>query len=423
MKKITSLLTLLICLFTLSYGQTYTTRDNPVYKGGECFCLSTTDSRSAVWGDFGYDLSSFQSGTITWDYEIYLGNEEAGGDGIAFVIQQQGSDAIGGPNGAIGYGGIMPSVAIEIDTRYQSHQDAVASNVDHMGMFFNGSFNSAPTAGPVILPNMEDGAYHQLTVTWSYNSSSPFASTLTATLDGTYSVAYGFDPAILFNNSDPIYVGFTGAQINSTEMRVSFANPGSAGSCSAVMGALPVELTSFRGKMDENRTVELNWTTARELNNNYFEVLRSEDGVNWQMLGEVEGAGTTEINTSYTFVDNFEKPLNVYYQLKQVDYDGSFEYSNVIRVELLQNVDDIMSLYPNPASGLVQMRVIEQGDSESFKYFFADQMGRIVKSGNVRTEYKGYNDFAIDISDLSTGIYFVKMTNGQKSWTDRLIIK
>ncbi|MFK7924074.1 MAG: T9SS type A sorting domain-containing protein [Bacteroidia bacterium] len=428
MKNFTSLLSFLIILTSIAVGQTYTTKNAPTYKGGECFCLSTIESRSAVWGDFGYTLSDFQSGSLSWNYEVYLGTEtgieDNSGEGIAFVIQQKGSDAIGGPSGALGYGGVVtPSVAIEIDTRYQSHHDPVGSHVDHLAMFFNGGYSSAPAAGPVILPNMEDGAYHQVEVTWTYNASSPFLSTLTATIDGTYTVSTNFAPSVLFNNSDVIYVGFTGAQINSTEQRVSFASPGSAGSCSSVLGALPVELTSFNGEMDKNREVQLNWTTARELNNNYFEVLRSEDGANWQIVGEVEGAGTTNIRTNYTFNDGFTKPNNVYYQLKQIDYDGSFEFSNVIRVELLNNITDIMSVFPNPAEGFVQLRVIEQGDSQEFKYLFADQLGRIVKSGAVRTEYKGYNDFSIEISDLTTGIYIVKMTNGIQSWTEKLSVK
>lgn len=423
MKKFTSLLSLLIILTSVAVGQTYTTRNSPTYKGGECYCLSTVESRSAVWGDFGYTLSDFQSGTLSWDYEVYLGSEDAAGEGIAFVIQQSGDNVIGGPGGALGYGGIAPSVAVEIDTRYQSHNDPVASNVDHMAMFFNGSYNAAPAAGPVILPNMEDGAYHQIQVTWAYNASTPFSSTLTTTVDGIYSVSVSFAPFVLFNASDVIYVGFTGAQINSNEQRISFASPGSSGSCSSVLGALPVELTAFNGEMDKNRTVQLNWSTARELNNNYFEVLRSEDGNNWQIVGEVEGAGTTEISSNYTFNDGFSKPTNVYYQLKQIDYDGSFEFSNVIRVELLSNITDIMSVFPNPTEGFVQLRVIEQGDSQEFKYLFADQLGRIVKSGTVRTEYKGYNDFGIDINDLTTGIYIVKMTNGKQSWTEKLSVK
>lgn len=423
MKKITSLLSCLIILTSIAVGQTYTTRNNPTYKGGECFCLSTVDARSAVWGDFGYTLSDFESGLLSWDYEVYLGSEDASGEGVAFVIQQQGDDAIGGPIGALGYGGVNPSVAVEIDTRYQSHHDPVASDVDHLASYFNGAFNGTPAAGPVLLPNMEDGAYHQITVTWEYNPATPSLSTLTTTIDGIYSIATVFDPASVFNATEPVFVGFSGSQSDGNEQRISFASPGSSGSCSSVLGALPVELISFNGEMDKDRVVQLNWSTARELNNNYFEVLRSEDGANWQMVGEVEGAGTTELRSNYTFTDAFTKPTNVYYQLKQVDYDGSFEFSNVIRIELLNNIDDIMSIYPNPAENLVQLRVIEQGESQTFKYSFIDQMGRIAKSDNVRTEYKGYNEFSIDLTDLSAGIYIIKMTNGQQNWTEKLLVK
>lgn len=96
---------------------------------------------------------------------------------------------------------------------------------------------------------------------------------------------------------------------------------------------LPVELLSFEAEILYN-AVEFKWATASELNNDKFEIEESYDGLHFKKIGEVEGNGTSTEQQNYSF--KIEKTGNgiFYYRLKQLDFDGQFEYSKVIHVSL-----------------------------------------------------------------------------------------
>lgn len=96
---------------------------------------------------------------------------------------------------------------------------------------------------------------------------------------------------------------------------------------------LPVELTSFNAKAIGN-SVKLDWVTATEINNRGFEIER-KFADNWVVVGYVEGKGTTTIRQSYTFTDFVESQSTekIVYRLKQLDYDGTYSYSNEVEVE------------------------------------------------------------------------------------------
>jgi hypothetical protein len=110
---------------------------------------------------------------------------------------------------------------------------------------------------------------------------------------------------------------------------------------------LPVELLTFMAT-DQLKSVKLDWTTASETDNDYFSVERSLDGEFWSEIGQVKGSGTTTSVTAYTFTDHHPVVGYQYYRLRQVDFDGEFEYSKVILV--LRNGDSSFTLevYPVP---------------------------------------------------------------------------
>ncbi|MFQ3596987.1 MAG: hypothetical protein SNJ66_01460, partial [Chloroherpetonaceae bacterium] len=110
---------------------------------------------------------------------------------------------------------------------------------------------------------------------------------------------------------------------------------------------LPVELTSFTARKTA-QGVELAWQTASEQNNAGFEVERKSEGATWNTLGFVRGNGTTTEAQSYSFLDNSASG-KVQYRLKQVDFDGQFEYSNIIEVDAgLPKTFELSQNYPNP---------------------------------------------------------------------------
>ncbi|MEL6593275.1 MAG: hypothetical protein AAFQ68_24470, partial [Bacteroidota bacterium] len=374
------------CFFPFTFAQTITTYtssttpvDNP---GGNCWCFPVA-SKNAIWADAGYTLSTLQTTSLSFDFELYFGEFDGGGNGIAFLFQQEGPTAFGASNWAIGYGGgsaIAPSVSIEMDTRYEVNIDpASAAGADHMAIFFDGDVNvlsgANPPASTQNLPNIEDNGFHRLQVTWDHTT-----QTLTGVFDNFYTVSTSFDPATVFNSTGTIYYGFTSSTLDFggnpiNDHKVSFAGPGSAGSCSVVT-SLPVELLDFVGEFKQDH-VELNWLTAAEINNDFFEVQRSVDGLNWEALGNVKGAGTSEEMNDYQYDDYLVSYGTNFYRLKQVDFDGSFSYSNRVEVELPEEVARI-SLFPNPATEQLQVRLLTDGPLSETYYTVYDMTGRIV---------------------------------------------
>jgi hypothetical protein len=132
----------------------------------------------------------------------------------------------------------------------------------------------------------------------------------------------------------------------------SSSNPNpdcSAGCCqSGCATPLPVELLFFEGKKNNDNYVSLAWSTATELNNDYFEIQRSQDGFNFYQIGKIPGNGTTNTTMYYQLNDKFPLEGICYYRLLQVDYDGSSNYHPMIRVEISNSFTQ-NKLFPSPA--------------------------------------------------------------------------
>jgi sugar lactone lactonase YvrE len=177
---------------------------------------------------------------------------------------------------------------------------------------------------------------------------------------------------------------------------------------------LPVELTEF-GFRKVGSGIELHWRTATELNNSGFEVQRRSENrgasTEWQVLGFVRGRGTTTEAQSYSFLDRSASG-KVQYRLKQIDFDGQFEYSNIIEVDagapkqfaLEQN-------YPNPFNPTTTISYqLPVASQVSLKVY--DVLGREVMTlVNGRQDAGAYN-FNFNASELSSGVYFYRLQTG-----------
>jgi hypothetical protein len=109
---------------------------------------------------------------------------------------------------------------------------------------------------------------------------------------------------------------------------------------------LPVEITSFNA-IAQNNKVMLNWITGSELNNQYFEIEKSNNGNQYEPIGRVAGKGTTSQTNSYSFTDHAPLAMINYYRLKQVDIDNRYKYSAVVTIKLDGKLKKSINIFPN----------------------------------------------------------------------------
>ena len=182
------------------------------------------------------------------------------------------------------------------------------------------------------------------------------------------------------------------------------------------MLAIPVELTSFTASAIGNE-VTLNWRTATEVNNSGFEVERNS-GAGFTKIGFVPGAGTTSEPNLYSFTDVELKAGQYVYRLKQVDYDGSFEYTQEVTVEVITpSVFSLEQNYPNPFNPTTTIAFSLAIDSKVSLRIF-NTLGQEIKSivnGNLS---QGFHEVNFDASAFNSGVYFYKIDaqgiDGQK---------
>ncbi len=172
---------------------------------------------------------------------------------------------------------------------------------------------------------------------------------------------------------------------------------------------IPVELTSFSAKV-VNAVVELNWTTATELNNQGFEIFRSaQNDNNWQKIGFVPGFGTTTEPKNYSYFDQSVKSGTYYYRLKQIDFDGSFTYSGVVETEVsLPTEFSLEQNYPNPFNPSTTIRFSLPSDAIvkiSIYNLIGEKVADVIDKGFTA----GVHNVVYDASSLNSGIYFYKI--------------
>jgi len=187
-----------------------------------------------------------------------------------------------------------------------------------------------------------------------------------------------------------------------------------SGGASLACATLPIELTSFTGNSNKGFN-SITWITASENNNDYFLLERSIDGVNWREITKINGAGNSLSNKHYLYDDySFINNTINYYRLKQIDFSGEFEYSNIISIESSETIESYLSdIHPNPTNENI------------FYNLFTSQPGTITIelidfTGNiVKTEEKqinsGKNELFTDMQNLKNGMYILKIITSSDS--------
>ncbi|HSP87263.1 MAG TPA: T9SS type A sorting domain-containing protein [Ignavibacteriaceae bacterium] len=175
-------------------------------------------------------------------------------------------------------------------------------------------------------------------------------------------------------------------------------------------GIVPVELTSFTGSY-VGQNVNLNWVTATEVNNYGFEIQRSSEGGNFATIGFIQGNGTTTETSRYNYVDrNITSRTEYSYRLKQLDFDGHYEYSDVINLGASLPLSMVLDQnYPNPFNPSTTISFALPGKSDVALSVY-NLVGEEVISLVNGTLDEGTYKFNIDGSNLSSGIYIYSLS-------------
>lgn len=174
-----------------------------------------------------------------------------------------------------------------------------------------------------------------------------------------------------------------------------------------------VELLSFDGVYD-NGDAWLGWVTATEINNSHFELERSIDGVIFERIATVPGAGTSYDIQTYEYRDPIAHLAGshdiLYYRLMQVDFDGTFDYSNIVSLKL-EAVKNTVTAFPNPATKTLFLRFRSHVNHLIWVELF-DLQGRKIRNITFSPE-PGLNLFQFDVSDLPEGVYYCRVEFGE----------
>ncbi|SIT84985.1 LamG-like jellyroll fold domain-containing protein [Pontibacter indicus] len=284
-------------------------------------------------------------------------------------------------------------------------------------------------------PKLNDGGWHQLVAVRDGGSGA-----LRLYVDGEQVAAGNFAHSFGFSSRSPVTMGYFNASmlnsyhfegdldevklfgraLSSEEIRERFVD---------VYNNL-TEIVGFKGRYVEGetfnqKTVVLDWRTLYELETNYFDVERSEDGENFTAIGQVKASGTTTTAIDYTFTDDAPLKEQGYYRLRLVRLDGTSSYSNVILVQDRSPSASSFRIYPNPAAvgDEVTLEVANLKENEEVTFMITDGAGRQVMSQQVQTDAFGELRLTLPVGgNLKPGIYNLTVAGSNKTLNRKLVI-
>lgn len=177
--------------------------------------------------------------------------------------------------------------------------------------------------------------------------------------------------------------------------------------------SLPVELSYF-DVHELDGEIQLEWTTASEMNNLGFDVEYAIDGSNWKAIGWVNGMGSTDQTSTYRFVLRIINQGRNYFRLKQVDFDGTITYSEIVSIDVQSEKEPRLTISPNPASDIINLDWDNQELMVPIVLY--DQLGVTVAILNE-------GQTSINISHLKSGVYYARTMLAGRQIVERLVIR
>ncbi|MBI4946154.1 MAG: T9SS type A sorting domain-containing protein [Bacteroidetes bacterium] len=333
------------------------------------------------------------------------------------------------------YYGLFPMGTVNASS-YRPVQINTTGNITTAG-FFTVNHVDAPNTYIDLSPVYNDAGTN---ITRILNAQ--FNTAISGVTAGTFSISAtmtGLDPGTLADVRLAIFTGGTTASAVGTHAAATGTadNPTASRSGITTMAdlnndfriattnvsqtPLPIELLAFDAKQNGN-SVNVQWSTAAELNSDYFLVQRSKDGIYFSDVTRVNAAGNSSTTRKYSTEDY--EPYNgvSYYRLKQVDYDGKFSYSDVVAVQL--HNEDAILVYPNPATQGEPFNVSISGENgKEVLVVIHDVQGREFYS-KINTISSHREVIAIaPFGKLATGIYCVTVSSDKAIYKKRVVIK
>ena len=370
---------------------------------GEVSGVSTPTISTDAAGN-SYIASSFASATLTFGSTTLT---NAGGGGTSDIVVFKYNNA-GVLQWAKSWGGTASEAAQGISTNAAGTTVYITGNLHSPSVTF-GSFtlsgNNA-TYGSVFIAKLDGATGNALCAANAPGNASGAADYGAGV--GTYDGSSASVTGQLWSSSVTFGSILNTASSSSDDIFTAHFD----GSSCAV---LPIGLISFTGRHEGSENI-LEWTTASEKNSDYFKIERSRSSSGsgqWQVLGKVKGAGTSNANNNYQFID--PSPLSggnngvSYYRLRQTDYNGKITYSQTVSITTNTEQRPI-NIYPNPANTVLNCEMFSKEEG-MINVQVIDVLGNVVMKEETKSD-RGLNTRQLNINALSAGMYFLKITNG-----------
>jgi hypothetical protein len=253
-----------------------------------------------------------------------------------------------------------------------------------------------------------------------------------------FDMSDGGVPVVLGTTTNYVLLYRAGQTGNWTELAIANSTPGdrvkfngidltndgyyTIGTKDFTVSPLPIELLNFNA-IAKNKKVELTWSTATEINNDFFTIEKTKDGINFETLSIVDGGGNSTIIIDYFDTDNYPFDGISYYRLKQTDFNGNYTYSQIVPVNYYFG-DDGISIFPNPSNSDESITIDFTGlKDQTVLVVVRDIHGKEFYSKvNVVSENKQL--VAVDLENrLAAGVYIVIASSSNKIYSQKLIVK
>ncbi|MFK7808516.1 MAG: T9SS type A sorting domain-containing protein [Saprospiraceae bacterium] len=280
--------------------------------------------------------------------------------------------------------------------------------------------------GPILAELLSDGILSNIPITELYEDDAPHGRATLYFLAGliTYTAIYQMEAPLSYEVPSIVHQevqdNYAAVACYISDYLMNFTDDEGINRALAPESPLPVELVRFSASK-ENYNITLTWETASEINNEKFEIEHSVDGERFVKIGTEKAKPLEEAAGLYQFIHRKPEVGNHYYRLKQIDLDGTFEYSEVVAMELLLKREMEKAIYPNPSlDGFVQLNCFSE-KKQQIEIVISNFDGTLLIKKSNQVDL-GNNVLYFNFSDFESGVYLIKIKEGEEWTTHRLVL-